>query len=50
MFHFFKQLAESEDQIEWLNEQGILTLDYTGLCDGRILCDMVELVIGKVLA
>lgn len=47
MFHFFEQLALSEDQLEWLNEQGILTLGYTDLCDGRILADLVGLVCDK---
>ena len=47
MFHFFEQLALSEDQLEWLNEQGILTLGYTDLCNGRILVDLVGLVCDK---
>ncbi len=47
MFHFFEQLALSEDQLEWLNEQGILTLGYTDLCDGRILVDLVGFVCDK---
>ncbi len=47
MFHFFEQLALSEDQLEWLNEQGILTLGYTDLCDGRILVELVGLVCDK---
>lgn len=47
MFHFFEQLALSEDQLQWLNEQGILTLGYTDLCDGRILVELVGLLCDK---